>query len=359
MLHKRRTISAGCMRVSKLQAYRNGCFTVKYRSIGIGVLVLIVVAAGAAVLWISSNATPTGTARLRPADETELINGQMFRHYFTKAGGYTWHQVELGEGEPIVFLHGIPGSWFSWHYVMADLSDNYRTIAVDLKGLGLTDRPDGSYNAETVATEFIALMDALGIDRFTLVGHEWGSIIGSYIAGRYPERVTHFVRIEAPLSDAALNQIKTMLSIPQIATVVLKDGDGFVRRMYTGKSDSFLMNNVTGPVVMQPIAETDIARISRDFSYEGTAETILRYYTDTPSDYRGTLAELAKTTTMPVLLLQAAADPVQPLQFYENAAAPFPHATFTVFPDSGQVPMLERPDALAAVIRSFLTASPG
>jgi pimeloyl-ACP methyl ester carboxylesterase len=332
----------------------------KTRTIALGAAILAVLVAVAVVLYVISTSNLTGTARIRPADETEVIAGQTFRHYFTEAAGFTWHQVELGEGEPIVFLHGIPGAWYSWHYVMEELSDSYRTIAVDLKGLGLTERPEeGSYNAETVAKELMALMDALEIDKFALVGHEWGSMIGSYAAARYPERVTHFIRIEAPLSDAALNQIQTMMSVPQIAGVVLSDGDGFVRRMYTGESSSFFMSNVPGPVVVQPIAEADIARISREFSYEGTADSIIRYYTDTPTNYSSTVTELAAVTTMPVLLLQADSDPIQPLEFYVDAAVPFPNATFTVLANSGHVPILEQPHALAEAIRAFLTASPG
>jgi pimeloyl-ACP methyl ester carboxylesterase len=160
--------------------------------------------------------------------------------------------------------------------------------------------------------------------------------------------------MQTPTSDAAISQIQTLLALPQIGAAVLGDGDGFVRRLYTGASSSFLMNNVSGPVVVQSIDETDIARISKEFSYEGIPDAIIHYYQDTPQDYRTTLAELAATTTMPVLLLQADGDPIQPVSAYEGVAAQFPNATFTVFPNSGQVPMLEQPEALAETIRTFL-----
>jgi pimeloyl-ACP methyl ester carboxylesterase len=60
----------------------------------------------------------------------------------------TWHYVEAGEGEPIVFLHGLPESWYSWHYQLESLSDDYRVIAVDLKGYGQSDKSDGDYHPQ-------------------------------------------------------------------------------------------------------------------------------------------------------------------------------------------------------------------
>jgi pimeloyl-ACP methyl ester carboxylesterase len=298
----------------------------------------------------------TGTSKVLPASSIEMLDGVEFRHYFTEAAGFTWHSVEAGEGPTIVFIHGIPGAWYSWHRVMALLKDDYRVVAIDLKGLGLSDQPEGSYSAEVVAGEIIQLMDTIGVEQFTVVGHEWGSMVASYVAGLYPQRVTHFVRIEAPLSDNALSQIQTLKNIPQMGTVVLGDGKGFVRRMYTGESSSFLMNNVPGPLVVQPVAAEDIERLVTEFSYEGVPQVIIHYYEDSPADLRAEVVRLAATTTMPVLLLQADSDPVQPLSFYEEAAAPFPNATLTIIKDSGHAPMLEQPAAVADAIRAFITA---
>jgi pimeloyl-ACP methyl ester carboxylesterase len=316
-------------------------------------LLMILAAAG---IVISPYVNLSGAARIRPADEVERVNGLEFRHYFTQAGGVTWHHVEYGAGDRvIVFLHGIPGAWYSWHHVMERLGDTYRTIAIDLKGLGLTSAGDTSYSAENVAAELTALMDALGVRSFALVAHEWGSVVASYVAGRHWQRVSHFVRLQAPISDAALSQIRTLLSVPQIGATVLGDANGFVRRMYTGEVTSFLMANVPGNVAEQPVAEEDIARIVREFSYEGIPQAIIRYYQDTPSDLRQALADLAGTTIMPTLLVQGDSDPIQPLSFYEGSADRFPMARLHVMENTGHVPMLEQPAALAALIRNFVS----
>jgi pimeloyl-ACP methyl ester carboxylesterase len=329
------------------------------RRIILGVILLIVVIiVGSTIIFLLQGNLPESTLRARPADQIEIIGETAFSHYFSEATSFTWHHVEVGTGEPILLLHGIPGAWYNWHDVMTALKDRYRLIAVDLKGLGLTDAPEGgSYSAETVAAELVALMDVLGVNRFALVTHEWGSVIGSYLAGNFPDRVTHFIRLQAPLSDSAIAQIATLRTLPQIGAQVLADGEGFVRRMLTGESSSFLMNNVPGPVIVQPIAEEDVARIAAEFSYEGIPQTVIRYYSETPDDLRAEVSRLAPTTTLPVLLLQADADPIQPLDFYADAATAFPDARLESIADCGHVPMLEQPAVLSERIDRFISMS--
>jgi pimeloyl-ACP methyl ester carboxylesterase len=327
------------------------------RRITLGIiLVLVVLTAGSISIFLLQRNLSESTLRTRQADQTEIIRETAFRHYYSEAAGFTWHHVESGTGQPVLLLHGIPGAWYSWHHVMTALDDKYRLIAVDLKGLGLTDAPDsGSYSAETVAAELVALMDVLAIERFALVTHEWGSIIGSYLAGNFPDRVTHFIRLQSPLSDTAIAQIATLRMLPQIGAEVLGDGEGFVRRMYTGESSSFLMNNVPGSVVVQPIAEDDVVRIAQEFSYEGIPETIIRYYSETTDDLRAETTRLAATSAMPVLLLQADSDPIQPLEFYTDLATAFPDARMETIADCGHVPMLEQSILLAERIDRFIS----
>ena len=77
-----------------------------------------------------------------------------FTHHFVTAPGdaeyLTWHYVEAGSGEPIVFLHGIPDSWYQWHPQMAALASTHRCIAVDLKGYGQSDKRPGDYRHEAL-----------------------------------------------------------------------------------------------------------------------------------------------------------------------------------------------------------------
>jgi haloalkane dehalogenase len=110
------------------------------------------------------------------------------------AGGHTWlHFVDEGprDAPVIVFLHGNPTwSWF-WRHLIVALRERYRCVAVDHLGMGLSDRPqdDESYRLAGHIDRVQALLVALGIERFRLVGHDWGGCIAAGVATREPARV--------------------------------------------------------------------------------------------------------------------------------------------------------------------------
>ncbi|MEM9057146.1 MAG: haloalkane dehalogenase, partial [Pseudomonadota bacterium] len=116
--------------------------------------------------------------------------------------------VEVGEGDPIVFQHGNPTSSYLWRNIMPVLADQGRCIALDLVGMGDSDKLDRSgpqrYTFAEHSRFFDAAMDALGVDaRATLVVHDWGSALGFHWAHRHPDRVSGIAYMEAivkPLS---------------------------------------------------------------------------------------------------------------------------------------------------------------
>jgi len=86
----------------------------------------------------------------RPGDnegDTEVLDGVAFTHHFVDAPGdhetVRFHYVEAGSGEPVVFLHGLPDSWYQWHHQMAALAGEYRVIGFDLKGYGQSEKSPG------------------------------------------------------------------------------------------------------------------------------------------------------------------------------------------------------------------------
>jgi pimeloyl-ACP methyl ester carboxylesterase len=95
-------------------------------------------------------------------------------HHIETVNGVTWHWAEAGEGDPVVLLHGIPESWQCWLHQIPTLATQFRVLAFDLKGYGLSDKADGDYSASNVASELLQCLDAIGIDRFRLAGHDWG-----------------------------------------------------------------------------------------------------------------------------------------------------------------------------------------
>ena len=102
------------------------------------------------------------------------------------------HYVEQGDprGEAIVFLHGWPDSWFSFSRVLPLLSGHYRVLAIDQRGFGDSDRPESGYAIPDLAADVVAFLDALAIERATLVGHSFGSFVARCAAIAQPERIT-------------------------------------------------------------------------------------------------------------------------------------------------------------------------
>jgi pimeloyl-ACP methyl ester carboxylesterase len=116
------------------------------------------------------------------------------------ATGITLNVRTGGEGEPIVFLHGFPESHRTWRHQLADLAHDHRVVAPDQRGFALSDKPEGVENYETdkVVADLIALADALGIGRFTLVGHDWGGAAAWLAALSRPDRIARLVIANAP-----------------------------------------------------------------------------------------------------------------------------------------------------------------
>ena len=119
------------------------------------------------------------------------------RHRFVGANGIVFHVAEAGasDGEPVVLVHGWPQHWYEWRYLIPALAERYRVLALDLRGLGWSDAPDWGYEKEQMATDVLAVLDALGVDRVRLVGHDWGGWIGFLLCLRAPERIERFLAL--------------------------------------------------------------------------------------------------------------------------------------------------------------------
>ncbi len=107
------------------------------------------------------------------------------------------HYAETGdcEGQPVIFLHGWPDSWFSFSRVLPLLPAEIRALALDQRGFGDSDRPPSGYTIPEMAGDVIAFLDALGIERATLVGHSFGSFVARQAAIAQPDRVDKLVLI--------------------------------------------------------------------------------------------------------------------------------------------------------------------
>lgn len=101
---------------------------------------------------------------------------------------------EHGAGPAVLLVHGFPGLAYSWRHQLPVLEESgYRAIAVDLRGYGDSDRPDpatpGNYGTEPVLSDLVSVLDALEVERATVVGQDFGSQYAWALAQRHPDRV--------------------------------------------------------------------------------------------------------------------------------------------------------------------------
>ena len=124
----------------------------------------------------------------------------------------TLHYVEAGSGPLVIFYHGFPLFWFSFHHQMTALKDHYRVVAVDGLGVNLSSKPTNleKYKLENLAAQLDALANHLAPgEPFSLVGHDWGGALAWSFAQAYPDRLEKVIGINAPPTNQLLHLLQT------------------------------------------------------------------------------------------------------------------------------------------------------
>ena len=148
---------------------------------------------------VPDQATPTGPGSVSGAPN--LPNGftDTFTSRYVDVGDVRLHAVVGGSGSPLLLVHGWPQTWYAWRMVMPILARDFEVVAVDQRGIGLSDKPTEGYDTATLAADLVALMQALGHERFALYGTDVGMPIAYAVAADHPERVDRLIVSEAPL----------------------------------------------------------------------------------------------------------------------------------------------------------------
>jgi pimeloyl-ACP methyl ester carboxylesterase len=143
--------------------------------------------------------TPDGPGSVSGAPNLTAGFEDTFTSRYVEAGDVRLHAVIGGEGPPLLLIHGWPECWYAWRMIMPALASKFEVIAVDQRGVGLSDKPNDGYDVGTLAADMAALMDTLGHERFALYGTDVGMPIAYALAADHPDRVGRLVVSEAPL----------------------------------------------------------------------------------------------------------------------------------------------------------------
>ena len=141
--------------------------------------------------------TPEGPGSVSGAPNLPEGFTDTFTSRYVDTGDLRQHAVIGGEGPPLLLVHGWPQTWYQYRLVMPQLAQDFEVIAVDQRGIGLSDKPQDGYDIGTLAADLVALMDSLGHQRFALVGFDTGTFIAYALATDHPERLDRLVVGEA------------------------------------------------------------------------------------------------------------------------------------------------------------------
>ena len=139
--------------------------------------------------------------------EANISAAYPFQDRYAAVNGSKMHYVELGAGTPVVFVHGNPTSSYLWRNVLPIVAGHHRAIAVDLIGMGRSDKPDIPYRLDDFIRYFDGFMDAMNLGEVTLVVHDWGGAIGIDWAMRHPSQVKGIAMMETIIAPMHWDQV--------------------------------------------------------------------------------------------------------------------------------------------------------
>lgn len=266
---------------------------------------------------------------------------------FVTVEGLQIHYRTAGSGPPLILIHGIFANLFGWRHVFAQLAQEHTVYALDLKGHGLSDKPNtGDYSPFGMADLVAHFMDALGIDSAAVIGQSMGGAIAAALAVRHPTRVQRLVLVDA--AGYALNYH----IMPLLTRVAGSAAAGFVFRHsapHRKLSAHFLRlcyyepdRTCTPDVVdgyflplLTPGANGVIAPLARDFGQTSIAHRL-------------------KEIQAPTLIIWGQYDAVIPMHWGYRFQQDIANAELVVFPKCGHCPHEEEPEKFLETVNGFL-----
>jgi pimeloyl-ACP methyl ester carboxylesterase len=251
-----------------------------------------------------------------------------------QSNGIALHVEERGAGElSLVFLHYYGGSSRTWKHVTARLAPRFRTIAIDHRGWGESDKPDSAYGLADLAADAQGVIAALKLQRYVLVGHSMGGKVAQLMASRQPAGLVGLVLV-AP-------------SPPSPMVMPAQDRETMAGAYASRESVEAAIDFV---LTAKRLSAEDRAQVIED-SLRGAPQAKAAWPRFTSLE---DIAAQVGDINVPTLVIAGALDRVDPpIRLQSELLLRIPQAVMHVLPDTGHLSMLESPDAVAAHIAAF------
>ncbi len=266
--------------------------------------------------------------------------------------GHTLFFTVKGEGEPFLLLHGYGAGMWVWEKQIPVLSQRYKVYALDLIGHGFSDRPRIDYNAETYIHCVKDFMDAVGIEKATLIGNSMGGGIAWAVTVSFPERVNRLILIDCMppdvLNEVSNDSFKTLVALRKIPFLSYLMMIGRKKR-----SIKWILQECVSD--HQLITPEILDRQYQLTMIQGTTWVLH----STLSHAKEALAfkESLNRIDQPTLLIWGENDLIFPPSVGERLHRAIPGSRFQVIRGSGHLPMWERPEEVNRTLLHFLKES--
>lgn len=267
---------------------------------------------------------------------------------YVVARGTSTHYHDAGSGQPVLFLHGSgPGvsAWANWRHALPALSGSARVVAPDLVGFGRTERPDSvRYSLRTWADHVWAFLDALGLERVSVVGNSLGGRIAMQMAEDAADRLDRLVLMGSPGVGMTLTD----------GLRALRGYEPSLEAMRSLLTEYFAVD--------RSMITEDLVRIRYEASAEPGAHEAYRKMFFDPAHGGNDLAiteEQVRAIAQPTLLVHGREDQIVPVDVAWRMVHLLPNADLHVFAHCGHWTQIERSDEFNRVVSDFLVAGHG
>ncbi len=263
---------------------------------------------------------------------------------FANVSGVRVRYVDRGQRSApvVVLLHGFASSLDTWDTVMPALEKKgFRVVALDLKGFGWSDRPEGDYSPQAQAKLVYGLLDQRGVTSASFVAHSWGSSVALAAALEQPDRVSRLALYDAWVYE---EQLPTFFHWARQGGV----GETMFALWYKERPDDKMAQAFYDPkLVTEKLVEEVEAALDRPGTVAAALAAVRgQRYVELQRKYR--------TIKKPTILLWGREDQVTTLRFGERLSKEMPDAKLVVYPQCGHFPMIEASSSSTADLVTFL-----
>jgi pimeloyl-ACP methyl ester carboxylesterase len=266
--------------------------------------------------------------------------------------GHDLAYVDSGAGPAVLFIHGLLGSNHNWSYLVESLQASHRVLVPDLFGHGASDKPLGDYSLGAHAATLRDLIDSLGIEQVTLVGHSLGGGIAMQFCYLFPDRVRRLVLVSSGGLGREVSPLLRSATIPGAEWVLPLLASRWVRsRVET-------VGRVVGGLGWRP--DADVREAWRGFTSLGDADSRRAFLATTravidPGGQTVTARDhLPMTTEIPTLVVWGTRDRMIPTWHATTAQQAIPGSSVHLFEGAGHFPHLDDPEKFVRVLRDFM-----